>query len=32
MLLIKEVAVYINILNSKIKKYFGDELNKIPSI
>lgn len=28
MLLIKEVAVYINILNSKIKKYFGDELNK----
>ena len=28
MLLIKEVAVYINILNSKIKKYCGDELNK----
>ncbi len=28
MLLIKEVAVYINILNSLIIKYFGDELNK----
>lgn len=28
MLLIKEVAVYVNMLNSKIKKYFGDELNK----
>ena len=28
MLQIKEVAVYTNILNSKIKKYFADELQK----
>lgn len=28
MLLIKKVAVYINILNCKIKKYFANELQK----
>ena len=28
MMLIKEIAVYVNILNSRIKKYFIDKLQE----
>ena len=29
MMLIKEIAVYVNILNSRIKKYFIDKLQEV---